>query len=133
VPTLLAATLSLHLAPAAAQVKRSGSVIAVDVESRTLTLEELGVAGQPVRHVVAVPPSVRVVDVERRPDRDIEGPGAWPGGFLESPASTLAPGDFVTITFAGNHPGAVARTIEIVRPEADPAASPASAVELPRR
>jgi hypothetical protein len=137
VATLLALgfAVAIDAALADAQTKRSGTVVAVDVDRRTLTLEELGAAGQVERHVITLDPSVRVVEVERRGGPDTEGPGAWPGGFREVPARYLAPGDFVTITFGNDPAGTVARSIDVVRTE-DPdtaAASPLSGAELPPR
>lgn len=132
---VLGAVCALGAAPADAQSKRSGTVVAVDVDKRTLTLEEVGLAGQRERHLVTLDSSVRVVEVERRREPDAEGPGAWPGGFREIPARYLAPGDFVTITFDSAAGGSVARAIDIVRPEEGEtaAASPATGVELPPR
>jgi hypothetical protein len=130
----LTAGLSLAVATADAQTKRSGTVVAIDVDRRTLTLEEIGLAGQPERHLVTLDPSVRVVEVERRGATETEGPGAWPGGFREVPARYLAPGDFVTITFTD--PGTpTARSIDVVRTEdaGTASASPPSGVELPPR
>ena len=130
----LGAVLSLDAILADAQTKRSGSVAAVDIDRRTLTLDELGVAGQPERHVITLDPSVRVIQIERRSATDGEGPGAWPGGFREVPAQYLVPGDFVTVTLADDG-SPVARSIEIVRSEdgGPPAASPPTGLELPAR
>lgn len=132
---VLGAALSLDAAVADAQTKRSGTVVAIDIDKRALTLEEMGVAGQPQRHLVTLDPSVRVVEVHRRGEADTEGPGAWPGGWREMPARYLAPGDFVTITFDGDGRASVARSIDIVRPDEGEtaAASPPTGVELPPR
>lgn len=133
---VLGAAFCMEPALADAQTKRSGTVVAIDVDQRTLTLEEMGVAGQPQRHLVTLDPSVRVVEVLRRGEGgEAEGPGAWPGGFREMPARYLAPGDFVTITFDDGR-ASVARSIDIVRTDEGgdtAAASPPSAVELPPR
>lgn len=132
---VLGAALALDATVADAQTKRSGTVVAIDVENRALTLEEMGAAGRPQRHLVTLGPAVRVVEIDRRGEADTEGPGAWPGGFREMPARYLAPGDFVTITFDGDARASVARSIDIVRPDDgdSAAASPPSSVELPPR
>ena len=132
---LAGAALVVGVTAADAQTKRSGIVVAIDVDKRTVTLEEIGVAGQRERHLVALAPSVRVVEVERRGNADTEGPGAWPGGFRETPARSLVPGDFVTITFSDAAGVPLARAIEIVRADDGDAAaaSPQSGPELPPR
>ena len=130
---VLGAALVLDTTFADAQTKRSGTVVAIDPERRTLTLDELGLAGQPERHLVTLDAGVRVVEVQRRENVHTDAPGAWPGGFREVPARSLVPGDFVTITLAADERPLVARSIEIVRPDGGDSGSASPRGGEPRR
>lgn len=127
---------------ALAQTKLSGTVVSVAPDGAAIAFEELGVAGQVIRHMITLAPDARVVHVTREPQH---------GEFVEQPASAgdLRAGDFVTVTVDGGglglppragspsdtsgmaspssdvvgragrddpHGAGVARTVEIVRP-----------------
>lgn len=125
-----AATFAGAGATAMAETRISGTVIHAEEGGRTFVMEELGVAGRRVRHVIDAAAGARVVEVTR--DRGSAGGGEWPGGYAEQPATGVRPGDFVTVTL-GETP-ARARTVEIARDAADEAAaSPGTSVDLPPR
>lgn len=116
-------------ASATAQTKLSGTVVHAEEGGRTFVMEELGVAGKPVRHVIDAAGGARIVEITRDGST---GPGGWPGGFAEQQATRVRPGDFVTVTL-GDAPSR-ARTVEIAKEAAsEAAASPATTVDLPPR
>jgi hypothetical protein len=107
-------------AVATADARHSGTVTAVDQQTRTVTFDEMGSWVGPndgiVRRTVALGPATHVVLVSRGDDAVPHVPaGEWPGGFRESsmaPAD-IRPGDFVTILIGGPQ---AARAVTVVRP-----------------
>jgi hypothetical protein len=116
-----------------AQLRVSGVVTSVASNGESFTLDELGRAAALVRHTILLAPDVRIVEVSRRGDGSgaVE-PGAWPGGFRETPfaASDVRPGDFVTVVVGGRGTRVQARSVEVIR-GTDGAASPTT--EFPPR
>jgi hypothetical protein len=116
-----------------AQLRVSGVVTSVASNGESFTLDELGAAGMLVRRTILLAPDVRIVEVSRHGDASgAAEPGAWPGGFRETPfeASDVRPGDFVTVVAGGQGTRVQARSVEVIR-GTDGAASPAT--EFPSR
>ncbi len=114
---------------AAAETKVSGTVVHAEEGGQTFVIEELGVAGRPVRHVIDAAAGARMVELTR--DGAGTGPGDWPGGYEARRAGGVRPGDFVTVTLGDA--ASRARTVEIVRPSGDAAASPRTNSDVPPR
>jgi len=107
--------LVLAAATVAAAERHSGRVIAVDEAAGTLRLDELveGVGGQTraVERRLRVAPEATIQ--LRRAPRTREA-GQWPDAWEAQPLTlgALAPGDFVTVTTAGD----AGVALEVVRP-----------------
>ena len=106
-------------APGRAEDRHSGTVVAVDPGAGVMVIEELTASRDErpriVRRTLAVDAKARVV----RQEPTLEGYRAVPMSLAE-----LRPGDFVTVVAMPRGTGAAAGTIELVRPEASPSASP---------
>jgi len=92
--------------------RHSGTVVAVDPKARTLSLDELGAAGQTRQLNVSVPAQARVVLSERIPDHqvtDLRNP------FRNSPIglSDIRPGDFIVVELTEKEEKAVARSVAV--------------------
>jgi hypothetical protein len=102
-----------------AEDRHSGTVVAVDPGAGVMVIEELTASRderpRSLRRTLAVDTNARVV----RQEPTLEGYRAVPMSLLE-----LRPGDFVTVVAMPRGTGAVATTIELVRPDASPSASP---------
>ena len=116
-------------AGAAAETKVSGTVVHAEEGGRTFVIEELGVAGWPVRRVIDAAAGAPIVELTR--DGAGTAPGEWPGGYEARRAEGVRPGDFVTVTLGDA--ASRARTVEIVRPSGEAAASPRTTVDMPPR
>ena len=103
-----------------AETRVSGTIVSVAPDGAAIAFEELGLAGQVVRHMVTLAPDARVVHVTREPQH---------GEFVEHPADArdLRAGDFVTVTVEGGGPGLPPRTTTTTNvSDASGMASPAS-------
>jgi hypothetical protein len=101
--TLLAATVECGLACtalAASETTHSGELVAVSRDGHDITVKELGPWDghhQVIRSLsIILTPTTRIEMVSRAPQAE---PGAWIGGFRQSPvtAAELRPGHYVTI------------------------------------
>jgi hypothetical protein len=117
------------------QLRVSGVVTSVAPNGERFTLEEIGADGMLVRRTIALAPDARIVEVTRRDDAAAgTEPGAWPGGFRETPfaADDLRAGDFVTVVVGGQGARLQARSVEVIR-GAVGAASPTTDFSSRRR
>lgn len=112
------------LAQAAEGVRHTGIVVAVQADHRGITLEEIGpstgATSAPIRKSIAVTPETMVRLVTRG---EQAAAGGWPGGFTEAPLapSDIKAGDYVTITAESRNGKLVARSVDVLRPAAEPA------------
>jgi hypothetical protein len=112
---------------AQATERHSGTVIAVDVATRTLVLRELVEDGRPRRLQVRVPEGAAVVYSERVPDEQVTRlDAAFNERALE--IGDVRPGDFVVVEGAARGNEVTASTVVVTLREHDaqgaPAASP---------
>lgn len=128
---ILSAAVVAGVPPALAETKVSGTVVHAEENGRTFVIEELGVAGRPVRRAIDADAGARIVEVTR--DGGSTQGGEWPGGYAERPARGVRPGDFVTVTL--DDAASRAQAVEIARDAAGEgaAASPRAPAELPQR
>jgi hypothetical protein len=119
----LALVVPVCAALAAEQPKYSGKVVAIDPSGQTITLEELGPGTSSGNQVIArrirLTPQTNILVASRVQD---ERAGSWPGTFTESPveASSLSPGDFVTVEAQKRDGRLVAVSVVVVRPGPSP-------------
>jgi hypothetical protein len=97
----------------------SGTVIAIDLDRHTLSLQEMGPwkgpGTEPMNRSITLTPDTTVALVARSATAP---PSGWPGGYVESPSSpdALRAGDFATVTVAHRDHRTVATSIDVVRP-----------------
>jgi hypothetical protein len=112
---------------AVAEERHSGQVVSVDAAAGTIVLEELTAsrseAPASMKRTVALSPSAQVQILSRS---ESVGGSAWPGGFAASAVSLadVRPGDFVTAVGQVRSGRLEATSVDLVRAESQPSASP---------
>ena len=112
---------------AVAEERHSGQVVFVDATAGTIVLEELTAsrseAPASIKRTVALSPSAQVQILSRS---ESAGGSAWPGGFTASAVSLadVRPGDFVTAVGQERSGRLEATSVDLVRAESQPSASP---------
>ena len=104
-------------------MRLSGTVVAVDVEAATVTIEEIGAAPTPTAtagpraHTIQLAPATAIRLLQRQPGRAENG---WSGGFAVTPmaARDLRPGDFATVLLDRRDARPAASSIDVIRPPA---------------
>jgi hypothetical protein len=120
---------SLGIIPfvASAEERHSGHVVSVDPAAGTIVLDELtasrGQMPASMKRTVAIAPGGQV-QVLSRSDNARES--TWPGGFTASAVSLadIRRGDFVTVVGQERSGRLEATSVDLVRGESQPSASP---------
>jgi hypothetical protein len=105
---------------AADVVEHSGRIVAIDMATHTLTLEEIGPwrgeKTRPVTHSIEFGPGTMFELVTRAKGANPQG---WIGGYVESAVmpSTVRSGDFATVTLDRRGKGREAATVQVVQLE----------------
>jgi hypothetical protein len=100
-------------------VKHTGVLVSVRPDQPAITLEEMGPWTGPKQGMmtrsITLTPETKVVTVTRSKQASPDG---WWGAFVESPlaATSLKPGDYVTVTTETRDGRLVARTVQVLQP-----------------
>ncbi|HEU5321365.1 MAG TPA: hypothetical protein VFX28_11205 [Methylomirabilota bacterium] len=118
----LAVLIAVHAPAGAQEVRHSGTLLAIDTETRTLTLEEVGPwqvkdgVTQTIRRTAAFTSGTSFAVFMR-----VNAPGGFAGDFIEVALEPedFTPGEFVTVACTPERGRCVATHVTMVDP-ADP-------------